>query len=90
MKQIKLNKNLTEVYINDNIKILFSYEKPVAVLNTEVKTIFGMPWQVNTVKRTKTKYSKTTTKHINKWINDNRVGLVVFVDKLNVNDLMGV
>lgn len=41
-----------------NLKIFISYQTPVAMFDKEVKKIFV----------TDTKYSNTTTRHINKWI----------------------
>ena len=41
-----------------NLKIFISYETPVAMFDREIKKIFI----------TDTKYSNTTTRHINKWI----------------------
>ena len=47
----------------DNITILFSYQTPVAVQDSELAVIYV----------TNTKYSKTTTRHINSFVGDNSV-----------------
>lgn len=52
-----LGANQTELSLNDNVTILFSYQTPVAA------------WYVGGFFCTNKKYSKTTTRHINKWLN---------------------
>lgn len=49
--------NMTELHKNNGVVVLFSYETPVACLIPD-KGYF----------RTDTKFSVTTTKHINKWL----------------------
>ena len=55
MKVKPIGSNQTEVIMNNGNHVLFSYETPVAVSN------------VNGLFVTVTKYSNTTTRHINKW-----------------------
>jgi hypothetical protein len=47
--------NMTELVLNDGTQVLFSYETPVA------------SWKDGQFYKTSTKWSKTTSKHINKW-----------------------
>ena len=56
LKILPLGANQTQLSVGDNL-ILFSYKTPVAAW------VSGRGWL-----RTSTKYSKTTTKHINKWL----------------------
>ena len=56
LKLRPLGPNQTELEL-DNMLILFSYKTPVAAW------VSGRGWL-----RTDTKYSKTTTKHINQWL----------------------
>ena len=56
LKLKNLAPNQTELEL-DNMLILFSYKTPVAAW------VSGRGWL-----RTDTKYSKTTTKHINQWL----------------------
>lgn len=55
MKIKPIGSNMTELH-TDNYTILFSYETPVACLDTGI--FF----------KTDRKYSPTTTRHINKWL----------------------
>jgi hypothetical protein len=48
--------NMTEVILNDNRVILFSYKTPVACRISD------------RVYRTNKRWSNTTTRHINKWL----------------------
>jgi len=57
MKLTPIKKNMTEVEIAPLCKVLFSYKTPVAA------SIDGQYY------RTSTKYSATTTRHINAWLN---------------------
>lgn len=64
MNQLKtLGPNQTEVEFthahHGRVKILFSYNTPVA-----------LEYPDKTAHRTKTKYSQTTTRHINRWMID--------------------
>ena len=70
MKLKNLGSNVTELtfkmdYDNCDVKLLFSYDTPVACY--DVKGAF----------KTTTKYSKTTTKHINQYFGDVQPRLVV-------------
>lgn len=49
--------NMTVLY-RDGIEVLFSYQTPVAVFDEKNGQYF----------RTETKYSQTTSRHINKWL----------------------
>ena len=62
MKVQSIGSNQTEVQLADGTCILFSYATPVAAL------VPGKGWI-----RTATKWSTTTSKHINRWLADNRV-----------------
>jgi hypothetical protein len=62
MRISKQESNYTEIEIGDNI-VLFSYTTPVAILNM----------QQNWTRVTDTKWSKTTSTHINKF--KNRFGI---------------
>lgn len=64
LKLKPIGSNQTELHISDEIMVLFSYQTPVAAW------VSGRGWI-----RTDTKYSKTTSKHINKWLGG--VGTVV-------------
>ena len=56
MKVKQIASNMTELH-TDDVVILFSYETPVAAC------VLGEGF-----KRTSTRYSQTTTRHINKWL----------------------
>jgi hypothetical protein len=47
--------NMTELLLNDGTQVLFSYETPVA------------SWKDGQFYKTSYKWSRTTSKHINKW-----------------------
>lgn len=67
MKLKQLASNMTELYLNNGIVILFSYETSVAALNHRLSAGgYNMNAKVNKF------YSRTTTKHINKWLEDNK------------------
>ena len=55
MKLNPIQANLTEITLNNGKKILFSYSTPVA------------SWEDGQFYKTETKWSNTTTRHINKW-----------------------
>ncbi len=57
MKLKKVGSNMTEISAGD-MTVLFSYDTPVAC------NIAGDGWY-----RTEKKWSKTTSRHINKWLN---------------------
>ena len=64
MKLKSLGANQTELILNDGSQILFSYETPVCV-RTEAMHYGQMQTRVCV---TTEKYSRTTSKHINKWV----------------------
>ncbi len=57
MKLLPIASNMTELELSDNIRILFSYKTPVAVYDGQ-----------GNFYRTSYKWSRTTSKHINKWL----------------------
>ena len=57
MKIRVIGQNQTEV-TNGNMSILFSYNTPVAYVNHQLGKFF----------KTSKKWSKTTSKHINQWL----------------------
>ena len=57
VKLIPIRANMTEVE-TERYLVLFSYQTPVAYLDKETGKLF----------HTRTKYSKTTSKHINQWL----------------------
>lgn len=72
MKLKPLGSNMTELTVG-NVSVLFSYETPVA------------GWDDRGAFRTEKKYSKTTTKHINKYLGGKDVGRIVvqsYIDSL--------
>ena len=56
MRLNPIQANLTEIILNDNRVILFSYQTPVACKISD------------RVYRTSKRWSNTTTRHINKWL----------------------
>ena len=58
MKLRKAGNNMTELSLPTGTDVLFSYETPVAAF------VEGEGYV-----RTETRYSVTTSKHINKWLN---------------------
>ena len=58
MKLRKTGNNTTEITLTDGAVVLFSYAEPVAAI------IDGTPY------KTSKKWSGTTSKHINQWLND--------------------
>lgn len=58
MKIRKAGNNMTELSLTNGTDVLFSYETPVAAY------VEGDGYV-----RTETRYSVTTSKHINKWLN---------------------
>lgn len=59
MKIKQLKSNMTELTIADGTQVLFSYETPVASYQ-----------YASGLKKTDKKWSQTTTKHVNQWIQD--------------------
>ena len=73
MENLKLKsiaKNQTEITLNDETMVFFSYETPVAAKLSNKENISG---SLNFV-RTSKKWSPTTTRHINKWLESQNVG----------------
>ena len=73
MKLNPIASNQNEVTFNDGTVIFFSYKTPVAAF------IPGTGYV-----RSSTKWSRTTTKHINKWLNGVNAGITTqsFFDNL--------
>ena len=57
MQLKRLGYNQTEVSLNNGTKVFFSYDTPVAAQLPDYEYV-----------RTATKWSVTTSKHINKWL----------------------
>lgn len=62
MKLKQLGSNMTELHFNNGTIVLMSYETPVAAILNQ-SSLFG-----NCIETDK-KWSRTTSKHITKWIN---------------------
>jgi len=75
MRIKSLAANQTELYDNSGTVVLFSYETPVAALLPSGRAI-----------RTIEKYSQTTTKHINKWLQS--FGNVETVEQSFIDELV--
>ena len=58
MQLKRIAANQTEVSLNNGTKVFFSYDTPVAAQLPDYEYV-----------RTSTKWSVTTSKHINKWLN---------------------
>jgi len=56
MKLNPIGSNMTELELNDGSRVLFSYATPVASFNKDKVLL------------TEKKWSQTTTRHINKWL----------------------
>ena len=58
-----IKQNMTEVTVNRSLKVLFSYKTPVACMwaNGDLYEYF----------QTKKKWSRTTSRHINQWLDGN-------------------
>ena len=56
MKLRQIASNMTQLDLNNGYQVLFSYQTPVACLSD------------NGYYRTSTKWSSTTSRHINKWL----------------------
>lgn len=65
MKLIPLASNMTELHTTAGAVVLFSYQTPVAAQRAEGGFI-----------RTDVNYSRTTTRHINKWLDGRRALMV--------------
>ena len=57
MQLKRLGSNQTQVSLNNGTKVFFSYDTPVAAQLPDYEYV-----------RTSTKWSVTTSKHINKWL----------------------
>ena len=57
MQLKRLGSNQTEISFNNGTKVFFSYDTPVAAQLPDYEYV-----------RTSTKWSVTTSKHINKWL----------------------
>jgi len=57
MQLKRLGSNQTEISLNNGTKVFFSYDTPVAAQLPDYEYV-----------RTATKWSVTTSKHINKWL----------------------
>jgi hypothetical protein len=79
MKVTPIASNQTQVTLADGTEVLFSYQTPVAA------RVPGKGWI-----RSATKYSSTTTKHVNRWLLDNvgRLDCVPFVDQWDIDILV--
>ncbi len=75
MKIKPIAANQTELYDNAGTIVLFSYETPVAAILPSGRAV-----------RTAKKYSVTTTKHINKWLQ--AMGNVDTVEQDFINELV--
>lgn len=64
MKLKQIASNMTEVRLNDSIVVLFSYETPVAFVDNNGLHIT----QGGTLDNGQDILSRTTNRHINKWI----------------------
>ena len=53
--------NMNEVEVCDGVRVLFSYKTPVAVIDMNTGTVFV----------TEKYWSRTTSKHINRWCGGN-------------------
>ena len=73
MQLQSLGANKTQVDLADGTSVFFSYKTPVAAL------VPGKGWI-----RTSTKYSSTTSKHINQWI----TGTATEVDQWDIDQLV--
>ncbi len=65
MKLRTLGPNQTELHTDEAV-IFFSYQTPVAAVLQ--KTPYATPERNHWVVRTASKYSRTTSKHINRWL----------------------
>tara|TARA_R100000773_G_scaffold13960_1_gene12808 strand:+ start:795 stop:1052 length:258 start_codon:yes stop_codon:yes gene_type:complete len=70
MKLKTIASNMTELNFN-GVSVLFSYETPVA------------GWDDKGAFRTETNYSRTTSKHINKYLGGNGIGRKVSQEYIN-------
>lgn len=71
----QVGSNQTELHTNDGLVVFFSYDTPVAAFNHNGDYI-----------RTNKKWSVTTSKHINKWLEGRKFELV---DQSVLDNLIG-
>lgn len=76
MKLSPIGSNVTQIEFKNGTVVLFSYKTPVAAF------IPGEGYV-----RTKTQYSRTTSKHINKWV---RAAVCGAVDQSYIDELVGL
>lgn len=76
MKLSPIGSNVTQIEFKNGTVVLFSYKTPVAAF------IPGEGYV-----RTKTQYSRTTSKHINKWV---RAVVCGAVDQSYIDELVGL
>lgn len=57
MKLNPIKANMTELEFTNGLRVLFSYKTPVAICNTSGEYM-----------KTSKKWSQTTSRHINKWL----------------------
>jgi hypothetical protein len=69
MQLKQLGPNQTEVVINARLMVFFSYETPVACYIAPGRKLGSIPANVSGYYRTNQKFSRTTSRHINKWLN---------------------
>ena len=92
-----IGSNMTTLTLNDGTEILFSYETPVAgYLAGDRKPFHGPKIKIapNTAPeivffRTDEKFSRTTTRHINKYLNGADATVVPHNQILMMADLVG-
>ncbi len=77
MKVQPIGSNQAQVSLADGTEVLFSYSTPVAAL------VPGKGWI-----RTATKWSVTTSKHINAWLRKNCGGEVAVVPQWDLDQLV--
>jgi len=77
MKVQPIGSNQTQVSLADGTEVLFSYSTPVAAL------VPGKGWI-----RTATKWSQTTSRHINAWLRKNCGGAVQVVPQWDLDQLV--
>jgi len=73
MKLIPIGPNQTELHLNNGTIVLFSYKTPVAAnLVMPVSSAWPDSREYFFIK-TKEHYSKTTSKHVNQWLENKKV-----------------
>lgn len=86
MKLKQLASNMTELELNDGTIVLSSYETPVAA-HSHINGFYGDNVNGRTIK-TSTKWSRTTSKHITKWLTQHNLSLDAEVDQSVLDDLV--